>query len=210
MNNTMISTTRAQTSLYTSSKLNLSTRTSFLEPTTHFSFNTRFSRSTFPLRTNSKSTRIAPIMAAATATSVTETVYADTQSFYGLLGISETVTLSEIKKAYKQLARKYHPDVSPPERTEEYTQRFLQVQEAYETLSDPESRAVYDRHISRGGLQTIFSARKRSNQEVDDKSEWEDRWQSQLSELIRRSNISKDAENMSWGSRVRSQQNCSN
>jgi hypothetical protein len=43
----------------------------------------------------------------------------------------------EIKQAYKQLARKYHPNVSPPGRVDEYTKRFILVQEAYEILSDP-------------------------------------------------------------------------
>lgn len=87
-------------------------------------------------------------------------------SFYELLGIPESGTLIEIKQAYKQLARKYHPDVSPPDRVEEYTQRFIQVQEAYETLSDPRSRALYDRDMARG-LHLAFSARRRyQNDEV--------------------------------------------
>ncbi|KAL5702894.1 hypothetical protein ACHQM5_028056 [Ranunculus cassubicifolius] len=80
-------------------------------------------------------------------------------SFYELLGISESGSFSEIKQAYKHLARKYHPDVSPPDRTEEYTKRFIQVQEAYETLSDPNTRALYDRDMARG-LHLAFSARK--------------------------------------------------
>lgn len=80
-------------------------------------------------------------------------------SFYDLLGISESGTLLEIKQAYKQMARKYHPDVSPPDRLEEYTQRFIRVQEAYETLSDPRHREVYDHHIA-NGLHLTFSTRK--------------------------------------------------
>jgi len=47
----------------------------------------------------------------------------------------------EIKKAYRKLARKYHPDVSKEANTEE---RFKEVQEAYDTLGDPEKRAQYD------------------------------------------------------------------
>lgn len=81
-------------------------------------------------------------------------------SFYDLLGISQSGSLEEIKRAYKQLARKYHPDVSPPGRAEEYTKRFIRVQEAYETLSDPRRRALYDRDMV-GGLQVAFSARRR-------------------------------------------------
>lgn len=89
-------------------------------------------------------------------------------SFYDLLGIPETGSLLEIKQAYKQMARKYHPDVSPPGRVEEYTKRFIRVQEAYETLSDPSRRALYDRDMSRG-IHLAFSARKRyQNVEVFD------------------------------------------
>ncbi|XP_010036781.2 chaperone protein dnaJ 20, chloroplastic [Eucalyptus grandis] len=72
-------------------------------------------------------------------------------SFYDLLGISESGTMSEIRQAYKQLVLKYHPDVSPPDRAKEYTKRFIRVQEAYETLSDPTSRASYDRDMATGG-----------------------------------------------------------
>lgn len=80
-------------------------------------------------------------------------------SFYELLGIPKSGTLLEIKHAYKQLARKYHPDVSPPDRVEEYTRRFIRVHEAYETLSDPRRRALYDRDMTKG-LHLVFSARK--------------------------------------------------
>lgn len=85
--------------------------------------------------------------------------YTDTgKSFYDLLGIPENGSLLEIKQAYKQLVRKYHPDVSPPDRVEEYTQRFIRVQEAYETLSDPGMRALYDIDMAKG-LHFGFSAR---------------------------------------------------
>lgn len=90
----------------------------------------------------------------------------DELSFYELLGLSETVTYVEIKQAYKQLARKYHPDVSPPGRVDEYTQKFIRVQEAYETLSDPDRRAVYDRDMAMG-IHFAFSSRNQlRNQEV--------------------------------------------
>lgn len=86
----------------------------------------------------------------------------EASSFYELLGIPESGTLLEIKQAYKQLARKYHPDVSPPDRVEENTERFIRVQEAYETLSDPRRRALYDNDLSMG-LHLAFSARRRSH-----------------------------------------------
>ncbi|EXC21910.1 Chaperone protein dnaJ 20 [Morus notabilis] len=125
-------------------------------------------------------------------------------SFYELLGIPESGSLGEIKQAYKQLARKYHPDVSPPGRVEEYTRTFIRVQEAYETLSDPRLRAIYDRDMAKG-LHLAFSARRRyqSDEGMEEKSEWKSHWQSQLSELKRRS-VNKDSRgNMSWGARMR-------
>ncbi|KAL1328660.1 hypothetical protein HN51_038475 [Arachis hypogaea] len=132
-------------------------------------------------------------------------------SFYELLGISESGSLMEIKQAYKQLARKYHPDVSPPGRLEEYTKRFIRVQEAYETLSDPTRRAMYDNDMARG-VHFAFNARRsyhHRDQVVEHKSEWKSRWQSQLSELKRRSKSkSKDeGKNMSWAARMRQQRN---
>ncbi|XP_031277503.1 chaperone protein dnaJ 20, chloroplastic-like [Pistacia vera] len=68
-----------------------------------------------------------------------------TESLYDLGHFREWNTHRD-QAIYKQLVRKYHPDVSPPERIEEHTKRFIQVQEAYETLSDPISRVLYDKH----------------------------------------------------------------
>nr|GMD70194.1 chaperone protein DnaJ 20, chloroplastic-like [Ipomoea batatas] len=128
-------------------------------------------------------------------------------SLYDLLGISETGSLPEIKRAYKQLARKYHPDVSPPERVEEYTQRFIRVQRAYETLSDPKTRALYDTDRAKGLRFPLSSpTRYSTHQAMEDKSEWKSIWQSQLSELKRRSCMSKDSHhNTSWGATMRTQ-----
>ncbi|KAF3623245.1 Chaperone protein dnaJ 20, chloroplastic [Capsicum annuum] len=135
-------------------------------------------------------------------------ITSEPKSFYELLGIPETVSLFEIKEAYKQLVRKYHPDVSPPDRVEEYTQRFIRVREAYETLSDPMSRDMYDKDMSKG-LHFAFSPRRRSqnDESMENKGEWKNRWNSQLSELKRR-NAYKDSDtNMSWGARMRRQRN---
>lgn len=62
--------------------------------------------------------------------------------FYVLLGLERSVALGEIKRAYKRLARKYHPDINPGDRTA--TVQFRQISEAYETLSDPDRRRRYD------------------------------------------------------------------
>ncbi|KAF2286733.1 hypothetical protein GH714_026545 [Hevea brasiliensis] len=204
MSSGMVST-GSQASFHTISKPKLSTQISFLKPSSHLGFNTHFQKSSFSLRTHSKSNRTSPIRASS-ATAV-DNVYVNTQSFYDLLGTSESGTLSEIKKAYKQLARKYHPDVSPPGCTEEHTKMFIQVQQAYETLSDPKSRALYDRNMAGGlDLHMIFSntKRSRSNEGLDARDDWEQRWQSQLAELIRKSNA-KDLESISWGARMRRQ-----
>ncbi|KAI7753230.1 hypothetical protein M8C21_015623 [Ambrosia artemisiifolia] len=131
---------------------------------------------------------------------VSETI-TDELSFYELLGIPETVSLVEIKQAYKQLARKYHPDVSPPGRVEEYTQKFIRVQEAYETLSDPSLRALYDKDMALG-VHFAFGSRNCLKKNME-KGEWRGQWESQLSELRKRSMHKESGNNTSWAARMR-------
>src|SRR5262245_1066001 len=62
--------------------------------------------------------------------------------FYVLLGVERSASLNDIKRAYKRLARKFHPDINPGDRLAET--QFRQIAEAYETLSDPDRRRRYD------------------------------------------------------------------
>src|SRR5262249_31410446 len=63
------------------------------------------------------------------------------QDYYDILGVARTASQEEIQKAYRKLARTYHPDVSKEPGAED---KFKQVTEAYEVLKDPEKRKKYD------------------------------------------------------------------
>ncbi len=68
----------------------------------------------------------------------------DFKDYYAILGVSKTADASEIKKAFRKLARKYHPDVNPDNKAAEA--KFKEVSEAYEVLSDKEKRTKYDQY----------------------------------------------------------------
>src|ERR1051326_8180444 len=61
---------------------------------------------------------------------------------YATLGVSRTASADEIQKAYRKLARKYHPDMNPDDATAK--KKFQEVQQAFETLSDADKRKRYD------------------------------------------------------------------
>src|SRR6202048_3733078 len=66
------------------------------------------------------------------------------QDYYKLLDVARTATEADIKKAYRRLAMKYHPDRNPGDKEAE--EKFKEAKEAYEILSDSQKRAVYDQH----------------------------------------------------------------
>src|SRR5438445_1644997 len=64
------------------------------------------------------------------------------KDYYGALGVKKTASPEEIRKAFRKLARKYHPDVNPNDKKSE--EKFKEISEANDVLSDPKKRKIYD------------------------------------------------------------------
>src|SRR2546423_2232512 len=65
-----------------------------------------------------------------------------TKDYYGALGVKKTATTEDIRKAFRKMARKYHPDVNPGDKKAE--EKFKEISEANDVLSDPKKRKIYD------------------------------------------------------------------
>src|SRR5271169_2279685 len=64
------------------------------------------------------------------------------KDYYGILGVKKTASAEDIRKAFRKLARKYHPDVNPGDKSAE--EKFKVLSEANDVLSDPKKRKIYD------------------------------------------------------------------
>src|SRR5246127_2916944 len=64
------------------------------------------------------------------------------KDYYGVLGVKKSASADDIRKAFRKLARKYHPDVNPGDKTAE--EKFKAISEANDVLSDPKKRKIYD------------------------------------------------------------------
>ena len=80
---------------------------------------------------------------------------AEKRDYYEVLGLSKSASDDEIKKSYRKLAKKYHPDLNPDDKTAE--EKFKEVNEAYGILSDPEKKSRYDQ-FGHAGVDPSYGA----------------------------------------------------
>jgi curved DNA-binding protein len=87
--------------------------------------------------------------------------------YYQILGVGRESSPEELKKAFRRLARKYHPDVNPGNKEAETT--FKRINEAYNTLSDPRLKAAYDSRLggNKDAPRETTSTAKRNHQPFD-------------------------------------------
>ena len=84
---------------------------------------------------------------------------AEKRDYYEVLGVSKNATPDEIKKAYRKLAMKYHPDVNKDPGAED---KFKEINEAYEVLSDEQKRQTYDQ-FGHAGMELLTKVDSRGD-----------------------------------------------
>lgn len=93
--------------------------------------------------------------------------------YYIILGLSKGADLNQIKRAYRKIAKKYHPDMTPSEAESE---KFLEVKEAYETLIDEKKRSEYDQELAKQKISphrvTRVSEKRRKRRSLFDEKEF--------------------------------------
>lgn len=90
---------------------------------------------------------------------------ADKRDYYEVLGVDKNADEAAIKRAYRTLAKKYHPDMNPGNKEAE--QKFKEVNEAYAVLSDPDKKAKYDQYGFAASTRTPALARAASGDLAD-------------------------------------------
>ncbi|XP_057868643.1 chaperone protein dnaJ 20, chloroplastic-like [Cryptomeria japonica] len=111
-------------------------------------------------------------------------------TLYDVLCVPQSAELGEVKKAYREKVRIYHPDICPAEEKEKSSKMFLLVQEAYETLSDPMLRVDYD-------LKLLLNPKLLLSQRRNVKQK---NWAEQIESLRMRS---RSGERKTWGEKMR-------
>ena len=93
------------------------------------------------------------------------------KDYYETLGVNKNATKQEIKKAYKKLALKFHPDRAPDDKKKEYEEKFKGIKEAASVLADDEKKANYDKFGSEGaggaGFKSGFEGFDQAAGEID-------------------------------------------
>ena len=79
------------------------------------------------------------------------------RDYYEILGVQKAASLQEIKKAYRSLALKYHPDRVPEDKKKQSEEKFKEISEAYGVLSDPQKRKMYDQY-GHAGIDQRYTA----------------------------------------------------
>ncbi|MFH1339185.1 MAG: molecular chaperone DnaJ [Candidatus Omnitrophota bacterium] len=79
------------------------------------------------------------------------------RDYYEILGVSKSASLDEVKKAYRELALRFHPDRVPADQKKEAEEKFKEISESYAVLSDPQKRALYDQY-GHAGIDQRFTS----------------------------------------------------